>query len=82
MKQLSRGLQGINSALFKNSQGIATCLKTKQRQKQENEMFIILYPRQHVLLFYRLFSFFFSFFFFLLFFDGPPSTAGLVTQHR
>ena len=63
LKQLSRGLHSINRALkllfFK---GNATHFKTKQRQKQENEMFLILYPRQPVLLLFSgLLLFLFSF---------------------
>ena len=49
-------------------------------------MFLTLYPRQLVLLSLLLFLlsgllFCFCFSFFSLFFDGPPGTAGLVTQH-
>ena len=50
MKQLFRGLHGINRALifffffFRET----AHLKTKQRQKQEKEKVLILYPKQPV----------------------------------
>ena len=58
-KQLSRELHGINHVLFSIIlKGNAMHFKTKQKQKQENEMFLIFYPGQPVLL---LFSFVFLF---------------------
>ena len=65
LKQLSRGLHGMNRALnyfFFLFQGDATHFKTKRQTEQENEMFLILYPRQPVLLLFSgLLLFLFSF---------------------
>ena len=58
----------------------ATHSKTKQSQKPENEMFLILYLRQPVLLLLLSGLLLLFCFRFVFFFDGPPGLAGLVTH--
>ena len=78
LKQLSRGLHGINRALnvcvFRETQRISRQNKGKNKKTKRCSFRWCRF----------LLVFFFSFFFFFfssVFFDGPPGTAGLVTRH-
>ena len=83
LKQLSRGLHGINRArnfLFFSGKRNAFKDKTKAKTRKGNVPHFVYKTTCFVVLLSGL-LFFFLFSFFLLFFDRPPGTAGLVTQN-